>query len=302
MKTRILIVASLAMLLISCDMNIMWEPIPVDPLINDSIPNDSIPNDSIPNDSIPVEPIPNPDDLALTQQLIGVWNTAPSNNSCRSLLFTRHGQLIDRGDMPKAPNLSLRYPTPRIFTYSIKDDKLIYNADTTSFRIENDVLTIDAFRISSKEICQIVLTKAYEVPAVPLCQESIDKLNNLYSSDTYHDIPGTNVYASDFFVDIDGSFMPKSFEIPEFNPNKHTLILARMLMYRRDGLNIQLYYNQDSGYYEVIGEGNYVLDGEKCAMPYGIFDIPYETFNFFYKMGYLAYSPIIQTRAFIYTY
>ena len=296
MKTRILIVASLAMLLISCDMNIMWEPIPVDPLINDSIPNDTIPSDTIIS-----EPVPNPDDIALARQLVGVWNAAPVNNNSHSIFFTEDGRLIDRGDMPQAPNLSLRYPTPRIFSYSIKDGKLIYNADTTSFRIENDVLTIDAFRISSKEICQIVLTKAYEVPAVPLCQESIDKLNNLYSSDTYHDIPGTNVYASDCFVDIDGSFMPKSFNIPEFNPNKHTLILARMLMYRRDGLNIQLYYNQDSGYYEVIGEGNYVLDGEKCAMPYGIFDIPYETFNFFTK-GYPAYSPIIQTRAFIYTY
>lgn len=301
MKIRILIVASLAMLLISCDMNIMWEPIPVDPPINDSIPNDSIPNDSIPNDSIPVEPISNPDDIALARQLVGVWNAAPVNNNSHSIFFTEDGRLIDRGDMPQAPNPSLRYPTPRIFTYSIKDGKLIYNADTTSFRIENDVLTIDAFRISSKEICQIVLTKAYEVPAVPLCQESIDKLNTLYSLDTPKSFPAPWLVASTYIADIiNGKSLPRSF-IPEFNSDKHTLILARTPFYSRESLNVKFYYNQNMGYYEFVGVGLSASEGESYAAPYGIYDIPYETLHFDGTSSGMI-SPIVQMTPFIYTY
>ena len=300
MKTRILIVASLAMLLISCDMNIMWEPIPVDPPINDSIPNDSIPNDSIPNDSIISEPVPSPDDLALAQQLIGVWNTAPSDGCCRSLLFTESGQFVDRGTMAFSPMPNYgSYKRGVQYVYSIVDGKLIYSTDTTSFHIDNDVLTIDFFRISGVEVGQIVLKKAYEVPAVPLSQESIYKLNALYSLDTLKSFAGPWVVASRDIDDIYGKSYPRSF-IPEFNSDKHTLILARTPFYRREGLNVKLYYNQDMGFYEYVGEGH-TSEGKIYAAPYGIYDIPYETLHFVGTSSGMI-STIMKSSPFIYTY
>lgn len=298
MKTRILIIASLAMLLTACEMNIILEPIPVDPPINDSIPNDTIPNDSIPNDSIISEPVPSPDDLALAQQLIGVWNTAPANNfSCRSLFFSKHGQLVDRVEIDKN-TWQVIHPKPRQFVYSIQNGKLIYNNDTTSFRIENDVLTIDSFWISSNEIAQIVLKKAYEVPSVPLSQESIEKLDALYSFEAPQQFAGVGIYIDNRVITPAGEPC-NSFKIPEFDYSKHILILDRITFYRKEGLNVGFYYNQDLGYYEFVGEGHKALEGETTTMPYGIFDIPLEKLDYH---GPMAPCPFVQLSAFIYTY
>ena len=297
MKTRILIVASLAMWLTACEMNIILEPIPVDPPINDSIPTDTIPNDSIPNDSIISEPVPSPDDLALAQQLIGVWNTAPTNNYfCRSLFFSKHGQLVDRGEVTKLTWQMIR-PKPRQFVYSVQNGKLIYNNDTTSFHLENDILTIDSFWISSNEKVSLVLKKAYEVPAVPLCQESIEKLDALYSFDTQQSFAG-GIYIDNCVIAPTGEPC-NSVKIPEFDYNKHILVLYRITLYRKEGLDVGFYYNQDLEYYEFVGEAQKALEGETMTMPYGIFDIPCWGLDYH---GPMTACPYVQLPGFIYAY
>ena len=269
MKSKILSIACLALLMMACEPNTPDDP-PVYPTQQDSVTHAQ--------------------DSALKAQLIGVWNVTYSPKKVRSLMFTEHGVLIYRSNL----NTNLQdVSNYKQYRYSIENGKLVIDEkDTTLLDLQDSILKIPYFS-------NLQLKRAVKKAPIPLSESSKAKLDSVYSSKN----PALYTGAEGNLVPLPYNslkYLDSNTRIPEFNNQKHTLILGMVARYSREGMNVDLYYNPEEDYYEFAGEARIAEEGETLAYPYGIYEVPYSNFLVSGMTLYWQYNIVRMVEVFPY--
>lgn len=298
MKMKILILASLLMLCISCEQNTPSQE-QEQPVVESNQGDD--------NASANEETFPDEDNSSSEEQgtsssengyeteeddlssqtpdhpIVGIWNAPLRDYLIKSLAFASNGMVDYRvyGEYPINPG------TGYSMMYSVQEDELVFSEKagcfagffqtlpyTTPYSIQDDILTIDNFQSEGGDFYTLQLKKAEKIEKVSLEKETSKVLKQIFSPS--NELLEQNTYEGNVYVIGSMSELqkicPDGISVPTIDFTKQCIIFASCYLTDNKTWRAELYRNQEVDLYEFLVSAT--RDPQDMVYAYGVFAVP----------------------------
>lgn len=309
MKTKILCLASLLLFLMSCNQNQPSAPQgnkDVE-IVDNNTPNDVTSPSEGEDHSTPGgetkqydEEYP-AEEQSLNNPIWGIWNEpATEYLDITSLLFAENGVLVYRHT---ADGLKLNQTAGSFYqmVYTVEDNSLnigdrqaFYHGSfitipgySTSYSIENDVLSVSNFKIEPDYSASLTLKKAEKIEKVSLDDNSKKALGKIFSHSNEL-VNGLNGSCVKIFASMSElkAICPEDVNLPNIDFSKQCVIAAACQNTESLTWHADLYRNQEVDLYEFVVSAK--SDSDNLVYAYGVYSIPAATISKIKHMAQLV--------------